>query len=98
MFRFPSTNIRLEYQCLIEDKSLKDKKIDFTQKLDMSLNQEVSFKSSDVTSTNGRLNSHHLLTPLKVNIPDTTNPASNSDFISPIPSPTGTIRYILFYV
>ena len=89
MFRFPSTNIRLEFQSLIEDKAALHKG-DFGHE---SLHSGA-IKSEDFgNSTNGRFgNAHNLLAPLNVNIPDTTNAASNSDFISPMPSPTGTIR------
>lgn len=82
VFRFPSTNIRLEFQSLIEDKLLRG---DFG---------EIDKKDEIGNSTNGRFGVHNLLTPLNVNIPDTMNTASNSDFLSPIPSPTGTIRYV----
>lgn len=83
VFRFPSTNIRLEFQSLIEDRVA-------LQKGDFS--HESFIKSEEhVDSTNGRLG-NELLAPLNVNIPDTINTASNSDFISPMPSPTGTIR------
>ena len=74
----------------MEDKSAKN---DFNHELSRSLQNSSVIKNSD-EATNGRLNnSANLLTPLKVNIPDTANAASNSDFVSPMPSPTGTIRY-----
>lgn len=79
VFRFPSTNIRLEFQSLVEDKLLRG---DFGE-----------IDKKDEVQTNGRFGVHNLLAPLNVNIPDTMNTASNSDMISPMPSPTGTIRY-----
>ena len=66
-FRFPSTNIKLVFQSLVDEKQ-GDKGADRQQ------NREA-FKSA--------------IAPLKVNIPD-----SSSDFVSPAPSPTGTIRSV----
>lgn len=63
-FRFPSTNIKLVFQSLVEEKS-NEKGPDRQQ-------TREAFKSA--------------IAPLKVNIPD------SSDFVSPAPSPTGTIR------
>ena len=100
VFRFPSTNIRLEFQSLIEDK-LALQKADFSHELDKSLNSGVIKSTEEFgNSTNGRFGSaaHHLLTPLKLNIPDTANTASNSDYTSLMPSPTGTIRYFTGHV
>ncbi|KAI1291880.1 Forkhead box protein K2 [Halotydeus destructor] len=59
VFRFPSTNIKLVFQSLVDENSAKGSSKD-------------SVKS---------------LAPLKVNIPD----ASEVDFASPMPSPTGTL-------
>lgn len=64
-FRFPSTNIKLVFQSLVDDKQQGEKVSERQQ------NREA-FKSA--------------IAPLKVNIPD------SSDFVSPAPSPTGTIR------
>jgi len=51
--------------------------------------------SSTTTTNNSNSNgqSSKYYSPLKVNIPEiATNLSNNSDFVSPIPSPTGTIR------
>ena len=64
VFRFPSTNIKLVFQSLVEDTSSHP-------------------QSSSRESIRGQS-----MAPLRVNIPDSTDP----DFASPIPSPAGTIR------
>jgi len=64
LFRFPSTNIKVVFQSLVDEMS---------PPILPSPSRE-SFKNSS-------------LAPLKVNIPDPSEP----DFASPMPSPTGTI-------
>jgi forkhead box protein K len=64
VFRFPSTNIKLVFQSLVDDSSSSHQ----------TTGTRDSFKGSSMA-------------PLKVNIPDSTDP----DFASPIPSPAGTI-------
>ncbi len=66
VLRFPSTNIKLVFQSLVDDSS----------------------SSHQTTGTRDSLKGSSMA-PLKVNIPDSTDP----DFASPIPSPAGTLRY-----
>ncbi|XP_054168330.1 forkhead box protein K1-like isoform X2 [Oppia nitens] len=64
VLRFPSTNIKLVFQSLVDDTN-----------------------SSHSSSGNRESIRNQSMAPLKVNIPDSTDP----DFASPIPSPAGTI-------
>lgn len=99
VFRFPSTNIRLEFQSLIEskhhhypmDKEGLSSSDDLNQNKSMML--MASNRMNDVINNSNGNQSSKYFSPLKVNIPEiATNTSNNSDFVSPIPSPTGTIR------
>ena len=105
VFRFPSTNIRLEFQSLIESKHHhhhnhrhhnhmeKDCLNDDNHHHQNNNNKSIMLTSSTTTTTNSNGQSSKYYSPLKVNIPEiATNLSNNSDFVSPIPSPTGTIR------
>lgn len=81
-FRFPSTNIRLEFRSLIEDKF---EEMDDGSKSPMS----------DTKRMNGQL--INIFNPLNVNITDGIL-ANNVDMISPAPSPTGTIRFVVCFL
>ncbi|KPM05842.1 forkhead box protein K2-like protein [Sarcoptes scabiei] len=118
VFRFPSTQIRLEFQSLIDNKLLHHKtyndemtidtdieeknfmtasnnkcKLSVNKNLSNGLNNGNNIIIKNSTTNNGQAitnyNQQHF-SPLKVNIPELTAPI-NSDFVSPIPSPTGTI-------
>ncbi|XP_046916072.2 uncharacterized protein LOC124496580 isoform X2 [Dermatophagoides farinae] len=98
VFRFPSTNIRLEFQSLIEskhhhypmDKDGLSSSDDLNQNKSMML--MASNRMNDVINNSNGNQSSKYFSPLKVNIPEiATNTSNNSDFVSPIPSPTGTI-------
>jgi len=78
VLRFPSTNIKLAFQSLVDEKCI----------------EENNNCSNNNTAKEILRNQAHKMAPLKVNIPDPSEP----DFTSPIPSPTGTIRFISFYL
>lgn len=85
VFRFPSTQIRLEFQSLIEMKSNARNDDDILEKEIENKNfaRDANIENSnEMNQTNGQIRYY---SPLKVNIPET---APN---VSPIPSPTGTI-------
>ncbi|XP_023236610.1 forkhead box protein K2-like [Centruroides sculpturatus] len=69
MFRFPSTNIKIMFQSLVDETN------------------------SPVHPHLPESPRHKSMAPLKINIPEL-----ESNFISPVPSPTGTIRYCFYYI
>lgn len=82
--RFPSTTIRLTFSSLIDERLTNQ-----SESMDdyNTNNNSANTNNSNNTSSKDLVKSGAHKVPLKVHIPDPTEP----DFISPIPSPTGTI-------
>lgn len=78
-FRFPSTNIRLTFQSLVDEGSDTPPSVRSVSPSHHSSNKYISRPRGSGGGSN------HPLPPLRINIPDADS------FSSPFPSPTGTI-------